>query len=1374
MSIKQDAAQVQSVHSTSLSFDNIDRTSIRVSNVSISVNKQSFKSRFSRNKNSSENGACDPDKTKVNTAITTTASSSSNNISPQQFQLQSQSPSPSQQKRSLLDSVSFDIPAGNILAIVGGSGSGKTTLLNTLAQRTSLNNSNLKQTGEILYNDSTNINNVNHAYVIQQDILIPTLTCYETLKYAANLRLLKTVTYENQEQLIDQIISELGLKDARDTLVGNREHKGLSGGEKRRLSIGIQMLSNPSLLFLDEPTTGLDAHSAFLLIKTLKNLAKKGRTFVLSVHQPRSDIFFLFDYLCILSRGCPVYCDQTAKVVDYFGNLGWHVPQNVNPADYLIDVTSVDTRDVESERKTVANFEFFRRNWRNYESQNILSKQALQPVVNTKTDNGNSNNQSVLKNSRAGLWDEVIILTKRELVLTSRDPLTTISLLCESLFLSIIVGWVFYKQPRTILGIRSKSASLYNINALQGYLMYLFETYRLCHRDIRIFDRERSENSVSVLGFLLSRRLSKLVTEDILVPTIFAIITYFMLDVKKTATAFFLYWTVNLYTHQLSMAFATLSVSITRDYPIASLIGNLNFTFQSYCCGFFVNLTTMPKYVRWIKYLCYVWYTYGLTVSIEFTGFFGDCPYSDDPSDPRCTSYTGKNILQTLGFWENWITVPACVALGFLLIFYSLTVMFFYLNKVDIAIAKQSNKKVSNDDETKKKEKDLKDNSDDADKQSIIDVEKVISSSALNGIDIFLKNISLNVKVVDISIKAFFFRLIHFNFHRTKKNIPAKQILSNVNATFQKHKINAIMGPSGSGKTTLLNLISGKLNSNFATEYDQSGTIYFNEYAVLNDLLSGICSYVLQDDDSLLPMLTVKETLMFAAKLRLSKTSMTSGEIEERVNSIILKLGLKDCQHNMIGSDLVKGISGGEKRRVSIGIQLLNDPQVIFLDEPTSGLDSFTASSILNILETLASAEKRTVVLTIHQPRYSIFKRFGQVLLLAKGGNVVFNGSPVEMANYFANMSYQCPPLTNFADYVLDLVSINMQNDEVELASRARADQLVQHWNEEQQTNSTFLTQTNHNSSIDANEVFGHFRKKPAPFAVAFPLILKRQGITVLRHRDVMFTRIFQASGTGIISALFYAPIKHDYIGITNMLGLVQQVSALYFVGMLNNIAVYPIERNFFYEEYGDHLYGLPSYFFAYLILEVPFEFIASCLYSIFTVLAVGLPRTGTVFFLFVYASFALVNCGESLGIMFNTAFMHTGFAINVISVFLCIAVIMSGLLSLQMPAFFRGINWISPVYYAVMGAINVVFENEDHFSCKPGGSGSTNGNKCLFNNGKEVLDGYNIKKNYKMLFGVLAAVTVAYRMIAYMALWVKLNNYNPKTLKKWVTIFSI
>ncbi|KAA8896189.1 hypothetical protein FN846DRAFT_282627 [Sphaerosporella brunnea] len=170
--------------------------------------------------------------------------------------------------------------------------------------------------------------------------------------------------------------------------------------------------------------------------------------------------------------------------------------------------------------------------------------------------------------------------------------------LSEAIVMGLIAGWIFYNLDGSLSGIRSRQAALYMAANLQGYLILLFETYRLCEVDIRVFDREHGEGVVGVFAYLVSRRLAKLFTEDIPVPFLFAVLFYFMCGFDKDAAQFLhVLWNRSHLAVPLC-GFATLAVSISRNFGEATLISNLFYTMQSMCCGFFIQQSTIPVYVR--------------------------------------------------------------------------------------------------------------------------------------------------------------------------------------------------------------------------------------------------------------------------------------------------------------------------------------------------------------------------------------------------------------------------------------------------------------------------------------------------------------------------------------------------------------------------------------------------------------------------------------------------------------------------------------------------------------------------------------------------------------------------------------------------------
>ncbi|KAF7145564.1 hypothetical protein RHSIM_Rhsim04G0010800 [Rhododendron simsii] len=239
-----------------------------------------------------------------------------------------------------------------------------------------------------------------------------------------------------------------------------------------------------------------------------------------------------------------------------------------------------------------------------------------------------------------------------------------------------------------------------------------------------------------------------------------------------------------------------------------------------------------------------------------------------------------------------------------------------------------------------------------------------------------------------------------------------KHILKGITGSIGPGEILALMGPSGSGKTTLLKILGGRLHENVR------GTITYNDIPYSPALKRRI-GFVTQDD-VLFPQLTVEETLVFSAFLRLP-SSMSRRQKYERVEMIIKELGLERCRHTRVGGGFVKGISGGERKRTSIGYEILVDPSLLLLDEPTSGLDSTTANRLLQILQGLAKAG-RTIITTIHQPSSRMFHTFDKVLLISEGFPVYY-GKARDSLDYFSSLRFIPDIAMNPAEFLLDLAT---------------------------------------------------------------------------------------------------------------------------------------------------------------------------------------------------------------------------------------------------------------------------------------------------------------------------------------------------------------
>ncbi|RSL48912.1 hypothetical protein CEP53_009379 [Fusarium sp. AF-6] len=1223
-----------------------------------------------------------------------------------------------QPPREILRDITANFHPGSLTAIIGASGSGKTTLLDALSDRLATQ-AHISQ-GTAAFNGSPRIHDVRHAYVTQKDILLPTLTVRETLRYAADLRLPSSVTARERCELVEDVINELGLQKCANTRIGNSQKRGCSGGEKRRVSIGVQLLANPSLLFLDEPTTGLDAANAFQLVATLRDMAQKGRTIIMTIHQPRSEIWSLLDNLLVLAGGGLVFSGPICQALPWFENNGFSKPPFTNPADFIIDISSIDYRSPQLEEESTSRIHTLKSAWL-VESQRRFPQLASSgwPLLKSPSERNTSQHRSQLQ--------QLCILTRRTIKVTYRDPLGMVAFIIEAVIMGLAVGYMFYDLGRDQVGIRSRQGCLYVAASLQGYLVLIFETYRMT-LDMPIFDREASERCVSPVAFVFSRRLARLLTEDLPVPIIFSVLIYFMTGLGRQVQKFFIFFAITLLNHYIAVVCAMACVVISRNFATASLIASLIYTLQSLASGMIVQIETIPVYVRWTRWITYMFYTFSAYIGNEFQGSVYECPFQDSQY-PRCTRYSGDFVIKSLSFPQNWTGIAIACMAGFVIFFVSFSIIgLHYLKPTSIANARAP------------------------------EPQREVSPS----LEMTTQQPIAKARRLLVELDQFSLALRTKSLKRFRASPTEKIILKPINAQFHPGVLNVIIGPSGSGKSSLLNAIGRKLENSTSLTYHQSGTMKVDGREVSDLTFRSICSYLRQDDELLLPAMTVRETLCYAALLRLPRT-MTVEDKHQRAEEILLKLGLKGCADTLIGNESFRGISAGEKRRVSLAIQILTDPQVLLVDEPTSGLDAFTANSIVQLLQGLAE-EGRTIIMAIHQPRSDLFGLFGNLLLLSHEGSPAYCGPARDMLDYLRGCGHDCPSQTNPADFALDIVTDLAQHGSKEgrVGSGERVQRLIQLWKQRsvidqrelvesddgngrvQETSRDFLDSSSDHGPFPESQIeLSSLVRNRTPLHTSLPLLVRRAITNTCRQPQLVLARIMQSSGVAIIFTLFFAHLGHDYLSIQTRLGLFQQLGGFYIIGMLTNVAIYPNERDVAYRESSDGAYSLDSFLASYTIFELPFEVINALFFGILAVFAIGLPHTVATYFVASLACFSGLSCGESLGIMFNTLFSHTGFAINLMGVILALANSMAGILSLDMPSLFEYSNYLSPIRYQVRGVAYYSMRDLS-FDC------NFNNDTCPIETGEQALKLYKFDENPLVSVVGMVACVVVYRLLAW------------------------
>jgi len=361
------------------------------------------------------------------------------------------------------------------------------------------------------------------------------------------------------------------------------------------------------------------------------------------------------------------------------------------------------------------------------------------------------------------------------------------------------------------------------------------------------------------------------------------------------------------------------------------------------------------------------------------------------------------------------------------------------------------------------------------------------------------------------------------NFTLAPKAVKASgkdpRILKGLAGTARPGEVVALMGASGCGKTSLMNVLSGRATS--MGGHQVTANITVNGRAVSPDELGPKVAYVMQED-SLTATATPREAFEFSARLRLPP-SVTTDERKRMVDELITILHLEKCADTMIGNELIKGISGGEKKRVSIGVELITQPSILFLDEPTSGLDSYAAYSIINTLKDLARLGC-TVISTIHQPSSEVFHLFDRVLLLTSG-RLIFDGNVdggAGMSAYFHEAGYPVPPETNPADHAMFLMQ-TLQSDKLDALAASYAERKEgagrgdPHWAPE-------------DLAAQASHLAGGLRREQAGLLVQFAALGKRECQNILRDKASLGARFGSAVVLNLIFALIFFQVEHHLL----------------------------------------------------------------------------------------------------------------------------------------------------------------------------------------------------------------------------------------------------
>ncbi|XP_054719148.1 protein white-like [Uloborus diversus] len=566
-----------------------------------------------------------------------------------------------------------------------------------------------------------------------------------------------------------------------------------------------------------------------------------------------------------------------------------------------------------------------------------------------------------------------------------------------------------------------------------------------------------------------------------------------------------------------------------------------------------------------------------------------------------------------------------------------------------------------------------------------------------------------------------------------------KQILKDVNGEVQPGHLLAIMGASGAGKTTLLNTLTARN----LRRLDVTGEVLVNDQNV-GENMARVSAYV-QQDDLFVGTLTVREHLVFQALLRMDK-HLTYQERMKRVGEVILELGLSKCEDTIIGiAGRIKGISGGEAKRLAFAAEVLTNPSLMFCDEPTSGLDSFMSQSIISVLRNMAEGG-RTIVCTIHQPSSEVFEMFDQLLLLAEG-RVAYLGKASKATAFFERAGLRCPINYNPADFFIhNLAIVPGREDECKRKVQAICSQFTK---EGLHINSTTST----GCSFTPGDVTYKSRYK-ASWCKQFRAVMWRSWISMIREPMLTKVRFFQTLIIALLLGLIYLRQDYDQKGIMNLNGaLFLALTNVTFQNMFSVVNAFCLEQPIFLREHWNGMYRTDVYFICKTLAEAPILMMMTVMFITILYWMVGLNPDYKAFLISLAIFILIANTAASFGYMISCLANTLNIALSISTPLLMPLLLFGGfyLNNASVPDYFIWIKYISWFYYGNEALCINQWSSITNITCPE------NPLAPCMSTGETVIASLNFEKDYfERDIGLVVALFVFFRVLAFIALLIK------------------
>ncbi|KDQ56593.1 hypothetical protein JAAARDRAFT_58879 [Jaapia argillacea MUCL 33604] len=1144
--------------------------------------------------------------------------------------------------RDILSGFEGVVRPGEMLLVLGRPGAGCSTLLKTLANQHQEYHS---VSGEIHYDSFSPRAIYNHhrgdvQYCPEDDVLFPTLTVEETLTFAVRSRAPRTrpsaegedggkiSRREYEKSVVEVLLSVFGLGGVRGTLVGDAAIRGISGGEKKRVSIAESLATKSLVNAWDNSTRGLDSSTALEFVRALRIATDLGQvTTIVSIYQAGESLYELFDKVCVIYEGKMAYFGPADKAREYFVEMGYEPAYRQTTADFLVAVTDPNCRSLRlslnpstpiprTSTEFASHFlssplgELNRSSMASYRDE-FIGKPHLVEAFKEGAYKDRAKFASKKSPYMISIGMQIRAVMVRRLQILKGGWAAQVILIFSFLIQGIIIGTVFFHIEDSTAAYFSRTGVIF-FAMLFSVMSTLTEIPALFAQRPIVLRHHRAALYHPAIEALATTLVDVPIT--FLSILVFSASIYYLVGLQKTAGQY-LYVFSFVLTLSMKAWFRALAAMFEGPAPATAIAGLLLLALTLYT-GYNIPRPTMTPGLRWISSINPGRYGYEAMLTNEFHTLNGVCA-TLVPQGPGyegvslanqvCTtvgSVPGQSRVSGEKFVElsygyhhsnTWKDFGILVAfgIGFTLLLLVMTeVRTAQAIQTAVTLFKRGSKSAAKQTEGK--------GSDD-EENVVVDTA---SSSATDHDPITTevrKGLQSQPKMTDV-----------FSWQNIEYTVPisggeTRKLLDDVSGYVAPGKLTALMGESGAGKTTLLNVLAQRTNDVGVVRGDR----FVNGQPLPSDFQAqtGYC----QQLDTHLDKTTVREALLFSAKLR-QLPSVPLSEKEAYVERCLVMCGLENHADAIVGSLGVE-----QRKRTTIGVELAAKPKLlIFLDEPTTGLDSQSAWAIMTFLRSLAD-NGQAILCTIHQPSSELFHVFDRLLLLRKGGQTVYFGdvghNSVTMIDYFErNGSRHCASTENPAEFMLDVIGAG-----------ATATSNIDWHNIWIHSNEFKALQ----QSLDQIHYEG--RQRPpveatfhSDFSTSWPYqltqLVTRDSKAIWRDPTYIMSKLMLNIAGGLFVGFSFYKSKTTLQGTQNKLFTIF-ISSLMSIPMANQLQVPFINRRDIYQvrERPSRMYSWTALVTSQILAEIPWNILSGTLYFVCWYWTVGFPndRAGYTYLMF-------------------------------------------------------------------------------------------------------------------------------------------------------------